>query len=102
MIYVGRKKCPFVGEVNDGILQEFDGLSTSNGEVLDVGCGRAALAGQVRQRGWIVWGIEQDLEACARSKVRRLANLWTGVLAFQIIIGSRKPETTQQASGAAS
>jgi 2-polyprenyl-3-methyl-5-hydroxy-6-metoxy-1,4-benzoquinol methylase len=56
-------------EINEGILREFRRLPGS-GRVLDVGCGRAALGGAIRELGWEVWGIEQSGEACATAAKR--------------------------------
>jgi 2-polyprenyl-3-methyl-5-hydroxy-6-metoxy-1,4-benzoquinol methylase len=74
MIHVNRKTYPYMEEVNDGIVREFRRLLPWRGRVLDVGCGRAALAEAIRELGWEVWGIEQSGEACktAQGRVDRL------------------------------
>jgi 2-polyprenyl-3-methyl-5-hydroxy-6-metoxy-1,4-benzoquinol methylase len=70
MIHVNRKTYPYMEEVNEGILREFQRLAPVTGRVLDVGCGRAALGGAIRQLGWEVWGVEQSGEACATADKR--------------------------------
>jgi 2-polyprenyl-3-methyl-5-hydroxy-6-metoxy-1,4-benzoquinol methylase len=67
---------PYLEEINDGILRRFRRLpkdflpSGQRGRVLDVGCGRAALGGAIRERGWEVWGVEQSPEACTTARTR--------------------------------
>jgi SAM-dependent methyltransferase len=71
---------PYLEEVNEGIVREFRRLpkdflpAGSQGQVLDVGCGRGVLAGAIRSLGWQVWGIEEHPEAWAgaRQRVDRL------------------------------
>jgi 2-polyprenyl-3-methyl-5-hydroxy-6-metoxy-1,4-benzoquinol methylase len=70
MIHVNRKSYPYMEEVNEGILREFQRLAPATGRVLDVGCGRAALGGAIRGLGWEVWGVEQSGEACATAEKR--------------------------------
>jgi 2-polyprenyl-3-methyl-5-hydroxy-6-metoxy-1,4-benzoquinol methylase len=70
MIYVNRKSYPYMEEVNEGILKQFERLAPLTGRVLDVGCGRAALGFAIRQLGWEVWGVEQSGEACATAAKR--------------------------------
>jgi len=70
MIYVNRKSYPYMEEVNEGILKQFERLAPLTGRVLDVGCGRAALGFAIRQLGWEVWGVEQSDEACPTAAKR--------------------------------
>jgi 2-polyprenyl-3-methyl-5-hydroxy-6-metoxy-1,4-benzoquinol methylase len=70
MIHVNRKSYPYMEEVNEGILKQFQRMLPTTGRVLDVGCGRAALAFAIRQLGWEVWGVEQSGEACATAGKR--------------------------------
>ena len=70
MIHINRKSYPYMEEVNEGILREFQRLAPATGRVLDVGCGRAALGGAIRGLGWEVWGVEQSGEACATAEKR--------------------------------
>ena len=74
MIHVGRRTYPYMEEINDGILRQFQRMRPAGGLVLDVGCGRGALGEAIRQLGWEVWGIECSEEACAtaRSRLARL------------------------------
>src|SRR5207248_1171087 len=69
MIYLNKKKYPYMEEVNDGILHQFQHLP-HKGDVLDVGCGRGQLGEAIRQLGWKVWGVENSPEACAAARQR--------------------------------
>ena len=70
MIHVGRRNYPYLEEVNDGILRQFASFAGAKGRVLDVGCGRGALGQAIRGKGWEVWGIELNAEACATAQTR--------------------------------
>ena len=70
MIHVNRTSYPYLEEVNEGVLRELRRLAPAAGRALDVGCGRAALAGALRRLGWEVWGVEQSEEACAAADKR--------------------------------
>jgi len=70
VIYLGKKSYPYMEEVNDGIVREFQRFLPSTGRALDVGCGRAALGAAIRELGWEVWGIEQSAEACETARTR--------------------------------
>jgi 2-polyprenyl-3-methyl-5-hydroxy-6-metoxy-1,4-benzoquinol methylase len=69
MIWLNKKKYPYMEEVNDGILRQFRYLS-DKGNVLDVGCGRGQLGEAIRALGWNVWGVENSPEACATASTR--------------------------------
>jgi 2-polyprenyl-3-methyl-5-hydroxy-6-metoxy-1,4-benzoquinol methylase len=73
MIYLNKKTYPYMEEVNEGILREFQRLPFT-GRALDVGCGRAQLGEAVKNLGWEVWGVEQSGEACdtARTRINHL------------------------------
>lgn len=70
MIHLGRRRYPYLEEINEGLLRHCSAPPAGGGRVLDVGCGRAALGEAIRQRGWEVWGIERDPEACATARQR--------------------------------
>src|SRR5713101_3581846 len=70
MIHLGKTSYPYMEEVNEGILREFQRLLPTRGSVLDVGCGRAALGEAIRNLGWEVWGVEQSPEACESARAR--------------------------------
>jgi 2-polyprenyl-3-methyl-5-hydroxy-6-metoxy-1,4-benzoquinol methylase len=74
MIHFKTKNYPYLEEVNEGILCQFQRLLPRTGAALDVGCGRGQLGEAIRQLGWEVWGIEQSPEACpvARGRLDRL------------------------------
>src|SRR4051794_12873930 len=69
MIYLNRKKYPYMEEINEGILRQFPHLK-EKGSVLDVGCGRGQLGEAIRGLGWKVWGVENSPEACATARAR--------------------------------
>jgi 2-polyprenyl-3-methyl-5-hydroxy-6-metoxy-1,4-benzoquinol methylase len=69
MIWLNKKKYPYMEEVNDGILRQFRYLP-EKGDVLDVGCGRGQLGEAIRQLGWNVWGVENSPEACTTARAR--------------------------------
>lgn len=62
---------PYLEEVNEGILRH---IPSRRGDprpaVLDVGCGQGALAGEIADRGYEVWGIEQSVFAAERAAKR--------------------------------
>jgi len=70
VIHLGRKPYPYLEEVNEGIVREFQCYIPPPGRVLDVGCGRAALGSAIRELGWQVWGVEQNSEACETARGR--------------------------------
>ena len=70
MIHLHKRCYPYLEEVNEGILRQFQRLLPLTGQVLDVGCGRAALGAAIAELDWEVWGIEQDPEACATAAGR--------------------------------
>jgi 2-polyprenyl-3-methyl-5-hydroxy-6-metoxy-1,4-benzoquinol methylase len=74
MLGLRTRTYPYMEEVNEGIVRQFQQLSTKPGRVLDVGCGRGQLGEAIRKFGWEVCGIEQSTEACdaARSRLDRL------------------------------
>lgn len=84
MIHIGRRSYPYMEEINEGILRQFDWIRPKGGRVLDVGCGRGALSDAIRKAGWEVWGIEQNADACttARGRLNRL--LEADLLDFKI------------------
>jgi 2-polyprenyl-3-methyl-5-hydroxy-6-metoxy-1,4-benzoquinol methylase len=69
MIWLNKKKYPYMEEVNDGILRQFRYIP-SKGEILDVGCGRGQLGEAIRQIGWKVTGVENSPEACETARTR--------------------------------
>jgi 2-polyprenyl-3-methyl-5-hydroxy-6-metoxy-1,4-benzoquinol methylase len=62
---------PYLEEVNEGILRHIPARpSGPRPAVLDVGCGQGALAGEIAERGYEVWGIEQSEFAAGRAAKR--------------------------------
>jgi SAM-dependent methyltransferase len=71
MIHLGRRSYPYLEEINEGIVREFQRLGSDHtGRALDVGCGRGQLGEAIRALGWRVWGIEQAAEACVSAEKR--------------------------------
>jgi 2-polyprenyl-3-methyl-5-hydroxy-6-metoxy-1,4-benzoquinol methylase len=71
MIHLHEQRYEYMEEVNQGILRHLP--ACHQGEtpmVLDVGCGRGALAEAIRGRGYAVWGIEENPAACEVARVR--------------------------------
>ncbi len=64
MIHLGRRSYPYMEEVNEGVVREFQRIASETGLALDVGCGRGQLGEAVTNLGWKVWGIAQDNGAC--------------------------------------
>ena len=70
MIHLGRRSYPYMEEVNEGIVREFQRIQPATGRALDVGCGRGQLGEAVKGLGWRVWGIEENREACSAAAKR--------------------------------
>jgi SAM-dependent methyltransferase len=85
MIHVGRRKYPYLDEVNDGVFRQFRWMQPASGRVLDVGCGRGTLAEIIGQMGWEVWGIEQSEEACAAARSRVAKLVTADLLDFETV-----------------
>ena len=66
---VGRKSYPYMEEVNEALLRHERDLPRRS-RVLDVGCGRGALAAAMAERGHEVWGVENAPEAVAVARTR--------------------------------
>lgn len=74
MLGLKTRTYPYMEEVNEGIVRQFERLPGKTGRVLDVGCGRGQLGEAIRKLGWEVWGVEQSDEACDTAR-GRLDNL---------------------------
>jgi len=62
---------PYFEEINPGIIRMFPGCGTDpQNKVLDVGCGRASLSGEIKSQGYTVWGIESSKIACEIARKR--------------------------------
>lgn len=60
---------PYWEDVNEGILNQLP-QAKPNQLVLDVGCGRAALGAAIKQKGYQVWGVEQEPAALEKAAPR--------------------------------
>lgn len=71
MIHLHQKRYEYLEEINDGVLSQ---IAVNQGQgrpsVLDVGCGSGALSEAIKQRGYEVWGIEENQEASNRAAPR--------------------------------
>ena len=65
---------PYLEEINEGILKFFNTVPLQSGSVLDIGCGRGVLGQKIKERGFSVWGIEQNITAvqAAQKKLDRV------------------------------
>ena len=70
MFELDRGHYPYLEEINEGILRQFAHAGGSPERVLDVGCGQAALAAEIRALGHQVWGIEASPIAVAKAAPR--------------------------------
>jgi len=70
MLGLKTRTYPYMEEVNEGIVRQFQRLRGKTGRVLDVGCGRGQLGDAIKQLGWEVWGVEQSDEACDTARGR--------------------------------
>lgn len=77
MIHLHEQKYGYLEEINVGVLSQLPNPSASEKKkVLDVGCGRGALAESIERKGYIVWGIENNPEAflVASRRITRAIN----------------------------
>lgn len=71
MIRLNEGAYPYMEEVNEGILRNVTSSRFPKGSrFLDVGCGQAALGGEIQKLGHVVWGIEKSELAAVRAKTR--------------------------------
>ena len=70
MIDLDRQAYPYLEDVNEGILRHFAPADGAPERVLDVGCGQAGLAAEIRRLGHVVWGIEASPIAVAKAAAR--------------------------------
>ncbi len=71
MIHLHEKRYEYLEEINEGVVRQMPLLhSASRPRVLDVGCGSGALSEAIRNRGYEVWGIEENEEAAGRAAAR--------------------------------
>jgi 2-polyprenyl-3-methyl-5-hydroxy-6-metoxy-1,4-benzoquinol methylase len=65
-----RETYPYLEDINEGILRQFTPAGGSPERVLDIGCGQAGLAAEIRNLGHVVWGIEASSIAVAKAASR--------------------------------
>lgn len=71
MIHIYKNCYEYMEEINDGILKQIPVNKSKNIiKVLDIGCGAGALSEAIRNKGYIVWGIELNKEAAQKAKKR--------------------------------
>jgi 2-polyprenyl-3-methyl-5-hydroxy-6-metoxy-1,4-benzoquinol methylase len=71
MIHLHEQRYLYLEEVNQGILRHLPACERGGAPmVLDVGCGRGALAEAMRDRGYTVWGIEENPAAYEVARTR--------------------------------
>lgn len=71
MIYLHEKRYEYLEEINEGVLRQIpENRAADRPAVLDVGCGSGALSESIKQKGYEVWGIEENEEAASRAERR--------------------------------
>lgn len=93
MIGLDHDAYPYLEEVNEGILRHFPRAGDSPERVLDVGCGQAALAAEIRGLGHVVWGIEANATAVAKAATRIDRCIHADLLDFktvETVLGSER------------
>ncbi len=71
MIHLHERRYEYLEEVNEGVVRQIPVCHlTPRPSVLDVGCGSGALSEAIKQRGYDVWGIEENGEAAGRASRR--------------------------------
>lgn len=70
MFDLDREAYPYLEDINEGILRQFTPAGNSPERVLDVGCGQAGLAAEIRKLGHAVWGIEASSIAVVKAASR--------------------------------
>lgn len=71
MIYIYKTCYEYMEEINEGILKQIPINKSKNIiKVLDIGCGSGALSEAIRNKGYIVWGIELNKEAAQKADKR--------------------------------
>ncbi len=87
-----KKSYPYMEEVNEGIVRQFERWTGPPGRVLDVGCGRGQLGQAIRELGWEVWGVEQSSVAAATARERLNHFIEANLLDFASIRQQIGPE----------
>jgi len=87
MLDLDRDTYPYLEDVNEGILRQFRRAAGSPERVLDVGCGQATLAAEIRNLGHVVWGIEANSIAVERAASHIGRCIHADLLDFKAIEG---------------
>ena len=71
MIHLHKKRYEYLEEINEGVVRQIPAFPEGGRPlVLDVGCGSGALSEAIRNRGYEVWGVEENEGAAARAAAR--------------------------------
>lgn len=87
MLGLDRDTYPYLEDINEGVLRQFRRAGGSPERVLDVGCGQAALAAEIRDLGHVVWGIEASSIAVEKAAPRIDRCIHADLLDFKTIEG---------------
>jgi 2-polyprenyl-3-methyl-5-hydroxy-6-metoxy-1,4-benzoquinol methylase len=72
MIHIHKNIYQYLEEINEGVLRNIPTTDSKvkSQSVLDVGCGSGALSLAIKQKGYEVWGIEENKEASSTAELR--------------------------------
>ncbi len=71
MIHLHKKRYEYMEEINDGVDRQFArNPGPGRPSILDVGCGSGALSNSIKEKGYEVWGVEENAGAAAAAGAR--------------------------------
>ncbi len=92
MIYLNKKNYPYLEEVNSAVLKQIPFCDVAQDKkILDIGCGQASLALEMKKKGYHVWGIEQNEFAANVAQARIDCVINKNLTAFDEIVAQLNP-----------